>query len=135
MGIKSAGRHISPVSAPQTIHKAMPEPVESTLDNLYQVILQRLGQGKPESSYVAWLQAQGETAMLKKIGEEALEVILAAGAGERQAMVHELADLWFHTLVWMAQAAIPPREVVAELNRRSGISGLDEKQRRTAGEK
>jgi phosphoribosyl-ATP pyrophosphohydrolase len=72
----------------------------------------------PGQSYVARLTGQGADAVLKKIGEECTEVILAAKNGDPEQSVHELADLWFHLLVWMAQASITPQDVEAELGRR-----------------
>ena len=84
----------------------------------------------PESSYVARLNAKGPDAILKKIGEEATEVIIAAKSGSREAIVYETADLLFHTLVMLGQQNIPLAEVVAELERREGTSGIDEKNAR-----
>lgn len=81
----------------------------------------------PESSYVAGLYAKGLDAILKKIGEEAIETVLAAKSGNRQQIVHETADLWFHTLVMLAQQGLSPDDVLRELERRFGRSGLDEK--------
>jgi phosphoribosyl-ATP pyrophosphohydrolase len=88
-----------------------------TLAQVYARIRQRLSADASES-YVARLAAQGQDAVLKKIGEECCEVLLAAKNGERAPAVHELADLWFHLLVWMAQAGIAPEDVEAELGRR-----------------
>lgn len=85
---------------------------------------------KPEDSYVASLCSQGRDAILKKVGEEATEVILAAKSGDSAAVVHEVADLWFHTLVLLADRGLRPEDVFAELERRFGISGLDEKRSR-----
>jgi phosphoribosyl-ATP pyrophosphohydrolase len=79
------------------------------------------------SSYVASLNAKGLDAILKKVGEEATETVIAAKAGERAAIVHETADLWFHCLVMLAWHGVPVAEVFAELERREGRSGLDEK--------
>ena len=81
----------------------------------------------PESSYVAGLYAKGLDAVLKKIGEEATETVLAAKSGERAKIVHETADLWFHTLIMLAQTGLKPDDILAELDRRFGVSGLDEK--------
>jgi phosphoribosyl-ATP pyrophosphohydrolase len=83
--------------------------------------------GDPEKSYVARLLAGGEDAALKKIGEEATEAVLAAKTGDKAALVHEMADLWFHCLVVLARHGVDPEEVLAELRRREGTSGLDEK--------
>ena len=80
-----------------------------------------------DSSYVASLNAKGLDAILKKVGEEATETVIAAKAGERDAIVHETADLWFHCLVMLGWHGIPVADVLAELERREGRSGLDEK--------
>lgn len=84
----------------------------------------------PQSSYVAKLYAKGLDAILKKVAEEAAETIMAAKDGERDKVVYETADLWFHSLVLLAQQGIHPDEVLAELARREGISGIDEKNSR-----
>jgi phosphoribosyl-ATP pyrophosphohydrolase len=81
----------------------------------------------PTKSYVAQLFAKGEDAMLKKIGEEATETVLAAKAGDRLALVRETADLWFHSMIVLARHGLGPADVLAEMHRREGISGLDEK--------
>ena len=81
----------------------------------------------PQSSYVAWLYAKGLDAILKKVGEEATETVLAAKSGERAKIIHETADLWFHTLIMLAQTGVKPDDILAELDRRFGVSGLDEK--------
>ncbi len=81
----------------------------------------------PASSYVASLLKKGTDAVLKKVGEEATEVVLAGKGGDKLALVRETADLWFHTLVVLAHAGLRPNDVLAELARREGISGLDEK--------
>lgn len=81
----------------------------------------------PQSSYVARLYAQGMDGILKKVGEEAAETIIAAKNGEREKIVYETADLWFHTLVMLAQAGLHPADVLNELARREGLSGLKEK--------
>ncbi len=81
----------------------------------------------PGSSYVAGLYAKGEDAILKKIGEEATEAILAAKGGDKLQLVRETADLWFHCLIMLAHAGLGPDDVLSELRRREGISGLDEK--------
>lgn len=80
-----------------------------------------------DSSYVAGLYAKGLDAILKKIGEEATETVIAAKGGDRQQVVHETADLWFHTLVLLAQQGLKPDDVLKELEQRFGLSGLDEK--------
>ena len=81
----------------------------------------------PASSYVAGLYAKGQDAVLKKIAEEAAEALLAAKNGDLGNLTHELADLWFHTLVLMAQHNLPLASVTDELARRFGTSGLTEK--------
>jgi phosphoribosyl-ATP pyrophosphohydrolase len=83
--------------------------------------------GDPEKSYVAKLFAQGEDAMLKKIGEEATETVLAAKSGDRLHLVREVTDLWFHCMIVLSRHGLGPQDVLAEMQRREGISGLDEK--------
>jgi phosphoribosyl-ATP pyrophosphohydrolase len=102
------------------------------LDRLERAIASRRG-SDPATSYVAALAARGQDAILKKIGEEATETVLAAKSGEREAIVHETADLWFHCLVMLAWHGVGVGEVLAELERREGRSGLDEKASRTKG--
>jgi phosphoribosyl-ATP pyrophosphohydrolase len=81
----------------------------------------------PDSSYVAGLYAKGLDAILKKIGEESVETIIAAKSGDKQQIVYETADLWFHCLVMLAQQDLDARLVLEELDRRFGVSGIDEK--------
>jgi phosphoribosyl-ATP pyrophosphohydrolase len=81
----------------------------------------------PDRSYVARLFARGEDAILKKIGEEATETVMAAKDGDPARIVGECADLWFHTLVLLAHYNLTPADVLAELARREGLSGIDEK--------
>ena len=81
----------------------------------------------PGTSYVASLNAKGLDAILKKVGEEATEAVIAAKGGERSAIVHETADLWFHCLVMLAWHGISVDDVLSELERREGRSGIDEK--------
>ena len=97
-------------------------------------ILQRLTQtlearkqASPESSYVAKLFGKGEDAILKKIGEEATEVILASKEGDKTHLVYETADLWFHCMVLLAQHGLSADDVLEELARREGLSGVAEK--------
>lgn len=85
----------------------------------------------PASSYVAKLYAKGMDSILKKIGEEATETVIAAKGGNRDEIIYETADLWFHTLVMLAKADIRPQEILDELARREGVSGLVEKASRT----
>ena len=86
-------------------------------------------------SYVAQLFAEGEEAVLKKVGEEAIEAILAAKSGDRLHLVRETADLWFHCLIMLARHGLGPADVLAELHRREGISGIDEKAARKRKQK
>ena len=81
----------------------------------------------PETSYVASLYHKGLDTILKKIGEESAETIIAAKSGDKQQIVYETADLWFHCLVMLAQQNIDARLVLEELERRFGVSGIDEK--------
>lgn len=84
-------------------------------------------QADPQTSYVARLYHKGLDAILKKIAEEAAETIMAAKDGEREKIIYETADLWFHSLVLLAQQGISPDEVLNELARREGLSGIAEK--------
>ncbi|RZI67026.1 MAG: phosphoribosyl-ATP diphosphatase [Variovorax sp.] len=108
------------------------------LDRLAAIIETRLPArgGDPEKSYVARLLHKGPDAFLKKIGEEATEVVMAAKdadhSGDRAKIVNEVADLWFHCMVALAHYGLSPREVIAELERREGTSGIEEKALRKA---
>ena len=82
--------------------------------------------GDPATSYVARLLGKGDDAVLKKIGEEATEVVMACKDGYRPRIVAEVADLWFHSMIALARFGLAPADVIAELERREGISGLDE---------
>ena len=82
--------------------------------------------GDPARSYVARLFAKGPDAVLKKIGEEATEVVMACKDGDGERIVAEVADLWFHTMLALAQHGLRPSDVLAELERREGTSGLEE---------
>jgi phosphoribosyl-ATP pyrophosphohydrolase len=97
-----------------------------TLERIAATIEQRK-QSDPQKSYVARLLSEGEDAVLKKIGEEATETVLAAKGGDRLHLVRETADLWFHCMILLARHGLGPGDVLAELHRREGISGLDEK--------
>jgi phosphoribosyl-ATP pyrophosphohydrolase len=92
--------------------------------------------GDPDQSYIARLFAKGDDAILKKVGEEATEVVMAAKdarvSGEKSALIYECADLWFHSLIMLAQFDITPQAVLDELTRREGISGIEEKAARQA---
>lgn len=90
-------------------------------------VLETRKQADPDSSYVARLYAKGLDAILKKIGEEATETVMAAKDGEADKIVYEVADLWFHTLVLLAHQGLRPERVLAELDRRCGLSGIAEK--------
>ena len=96
------------------------------LTQLAQILEQRKTQSA-DQSYVASLYAKGLDAILKKIGEESAETIIAAKGGNKDQLVYEIADLWFHTLVLLAQQGLGPDDVLNELQRRFGTSGLDEK--------
>jgi phosphoribosyl-ATP pyrophosphohydrolase len=98
----------------------------SVLHRIAETLESRKG-ADPGSSYVAGLYAKGTDAILKKIGEEATETVLAAKGGDKLQIVRETADLWFHCLVMLAHAGLGPDDVLAELRRREGISGIDEK--------
>lgn len=102
------------------------------LTELMTVLASRLPKagGDPDSSYVAKLYAKGPDAFLKKIGEEATELVMAAKDKDHQAIVNETADLWFHTLVALNYYNVSPAEVFEELAKRQGISGLVEKANR-----
>ena len=105
---------------------ATPPDLSAVLDELYALLQQRKS-ADPASSYAASLYAKGSDAILKKLGEEAVETVIAAKNEDPKALVYELADLWYHMLVLMAQRDIAPQQIAAELARRSGQSGLAEK--------
>ena len=111
---------------------------EDALARLAAVIESRLPArgGDPDKSYVARLLQRGPDAFLKKIGEEATEVVMAAKdadhGGDRAKLVNEVADLWFHSMVALAHYGFSPADVVAELERREGTSGIEEKALRKA---
>ncbi|MCH2240703.1 MAG: phosphoribosyl-ATP diphosphatase [Aquabacterium sp.] len=109
----------------------MTTPSQDILARLAEVIAARKG-GDPAQSYVARLFDKGTDAILKKIGEEATETVMAAKDGDRAKIVYEVADLWFHSLIALAQFGLSPADVLAELQRREGLSGLEEFARRTA---
>ena len=99
------------------------------LQQLSEVLEQRK-EAAPDSSYVAGLYAKGLDAILKKIGEEATETVMAAKDGDTKKIVYETADLWFHTMILLASKGLGPEDVLEELARRFGISGIDEKESR-----
>ena len=107
---------------------------DDTLARLATVIESRRG-GDPERSYVARLFHKGTDAILKKVGEEATEVVMAAKDGEPAKIVYEVADLWFHSMIALAQFGLKPVDVLAELERREGLSGLEEFAARKARER
>jgi phosphoribosyl-ATP pyrophosphohydrolase len=100
---------------------------DDVLTRLGEVIAARREAGPAASSYVASLFAKGEDVMLKKLAEEAAETVLAAKGGDKLNIVRETADLWFHSLVVLAWHGLKPEDVLAELRRREGVSGVDEK--------
>lgn len=106
--------------------------MSDVLERLSDLLEQRKS-ADPQSSYVAKLYAKGMDSILKKVGEEATETILAAKEGDRAQIVYETADLWFHCLVMLAQAGLRPQDVLDELARREGLSGLEEKASRQQG--
>ncbi|MCD2449780.1 phosphoribosyl-ATP diphosphatase [Methylicorpusculum oleiharenae] len=93
-------------------------------------ILEQRKQATEEKSYVASLYAKGLDSILKKIGEEATETVIAAKNGDKEQIIYETADLWFHCMVLLAQQGLGPEQVLQELQRRFGLSGLEEKAKR-----
>lgn len=100
--------------------------MSDVLDRLAALLEQRK-HADPQASYVAKLYSKGMDGILKKVGEEAAETIIAAKNGDAAQLVYETADLWFHCLVMLAQAGLQPQDVLDELARREGLSGLAEK--------
>ena len=98
---------------------------DDILSRVGAVIESRKG-ADPSTSYVAKLFDKGLDSILKKVGEEATETVMAAKDGDRQKLVYEVADLWFHSLIALAQFDLTPADVLAELARREGLSGLTE---------
>jgi phosphoribosyl-ATP pyrophosphohydrolase len=115
--------------------------MSDTLQRLAQIIESRkLAQGgDPDKSYVSRLFAKGDDAILKKIGEEATETVMAAKdarvSGDNSKLLYECADLWFHSLVMLAQFDLTPQDVLDELARREGMSGIEEKANRKLEER
>lgn len=103
---------------------------DALLSRLADTIAQRRS-ADPDSSYVAKLKAKGLDAMLKKVGEEATEFVMAAKDGDAAKLTCEAADLWFHSLLALAELGVRPEAVLAELARREGLSGLAEFAART----
>jgi phosphoribosyl-ATP pyrophosphohydrolase len=93
-------------------------------------LLEQRKQADPAASYVAKLYAKGMDSILKKVGEEAAETIIAGKGGNKDEIIYETADLWFHTLIMLAHAGLEPQDVLDELARREGLSGLVEKAQR-----
>jgi phosphoribosyl-ATP pyrophosphohydrolase len=104
---------------------------DDIIQAVYQVILDRKN-NPTENSYTASLMRKGMDKILKKIGEEATEVVIAAKGGKREEIVYETSDLVFHLLVLLGYCDIPPEEIFAELRRRFGMSGIEEKNSRPA---
>ena len=102
-----------------------------TLAEIHKTLLSRLS-ADASTSYVASLYSKGLDAILKKVGEEATETVMAAKDGDTSKVVYEVADLWFHTMVLLAQQGLEPQDVVDELARRMGVSGIEEKASRKA---
>lgn len=103
--------------------------MSDVLSQLAEVLEERKS-AEPDSSYVAKLYAKGLDSILKKIGEEATETVMAAKDGEADKIIYETADLWFHSMVLLAQQGLHPNDVLKELERRFGLSGLEEKANR-----
>lgn len=103
--------------------------MSDVLQQLAQVLEQRK-QESADKSYVASLYAKGLDTILKKIGEEAAETIIAGKGGDKQQIIYETADLWFHCMVLLADQGLNPDDVLSELQRRFGLSGHDEKAQR-----
>ncbi len=104
--------------------------MSSVLEQLETVLEQRKS-AAADSSYVASLHAKGLDAILKKIGEEATETVLAAKNGDAEHIIYETADLWFHSMVMLSHMGISHQQVLDELQRRFGLSGLEEKAQRS----
>lgn len=100
------------------------------LKQLSEILEQRKG-ADPDSSYVAKLYAKGLDSILKKVGEEATETVIAAKGGDPAQIIYETADLWFHCMVMLKHLNLEPQAVLNELERRFGLSGLEEKANRT----
>lgn len=105
--------------------------MNDVLQQLAEVLEQRKQQS-PDQSYVASLYHKGLDQILKKIGEEATETVIAAKDGDKDKIIYETADLWFHSMVLLAQQGLGPELVLAELQRRFGLSGLTEKAQRSS---
>jgi phosphoribosyl-ATP pyrophosphohydrolase len=104
--------------------------MSDVLDRLAELLEQRKT-ADPQTSYVAKLYSKGMDGILKKVGEEATETVLAAKDGDPEKIIYETADLWFHCLVMLAEAGLKPQDVLDELARREGLSGIVEKASRS----
>ena len=113
------------------IDKSKGDPVKTPgtdiLEEVYQIVLQRRQLAAGEKSYVKSLFDKGLDKILSKIGEEATETAIAGKGGNREEVIYEVADLFFHVLVLLGYYDLPPERVYAELRRRFGLSGIDEK--------
>jgi phosphoribosyl-ATP pyrophosphohydrolase len=101
------------------------------LSQLHQTLISRLD-ADASSSYVASLYGKGLDAILKKVGEEATETVMAAKDGDADKIIYEVADLWFHTMVLLAHQGLEPQQIIDELARRMGVSGIEEKASRNS---
>ena len=106
-------------------------PDQDILEALYQIVLERKNLADGEKSYVKSLFDKGLDKILSKIGEEATETAIAGKGGEKQEVVYEIADLFFHVTVLLGYYEIEPEQIYAELRRRFGLSGIEEKNSRT----
>ena len=113
------------MSTSHQVHDSVAALSQDVLARLAEVIEARKA-GDPDKSYVARLFHKGTDAILKKIGEEATEVVMAAKDGDPQKVVYEVADLWFHSMLALSAFELTPADVLAELQRREGLSGLEE---------
>lgn len=100
--------------------------MNDTLNKLYQVLIERK-QADANESYVASLYHDGTDKILKKLGEEAVETVIAGKGGDRKEIIYETADMWFHSMVLLAHNDIDVNDILAELDRRFGLSGIEEK--------
>jgi phosphoribosyl-ATP pyrophosphohydrolase len=111
----------------------MSDDMNDVLNRLSELLEQRKS-ADPASSYVAKLYAKGMDSILKKVGEEATETVIAAKGGNKDEIIYETADLWFHTMIMLAKVDLKPQDVLLELARREGLSGIDEKASRNKGD-
>ncbi|SHI94567.1 phosphoribosyl-ATP pyrophosphatase [Malonomonas rubra DSM 5091] len=106
-------------------------PREDILEAVYQIVLERKAMADGEKSYVKSLFDRGLDKILSKVGEEATETAVAGKGGDKDELVYEVADLFFHVLVLLGYYDIPPEKIYAELRRRFGMSGIEEKANRS----